>query len=86
MLQINNIRENKEEVLKRLAIKNFKNAETIINDILELDKIRKTTQKQGDDLKAESNSCAKQIGDLMKSGNGCINGSANKKLINENPK
>ncbi len=68
MLQINNIRENKEEVLKRLAIKNFKNAETIINDILELDKIRKTTQKQGDDLKAESNSCAKQIGDLMKSG------------------
>ncbi len=68
MLQINNIRENKEDVLKRLAIKNFKNAETIINDILELDKIRKTTQKQGDDLKAESNSCAKQIGDLMKSG------------------
>lgn len=68
MLQINNIRENKEEVLKRLAIKNFKNAETIINDILELDKIRKTTQKQGDDLKSESNSCAKQIGDLMKSG------------------
>ena len=68
MLQINNIRENKEEVLKRLAIKNFKNAESIINDILELDKIRKTTQKQGDDLKAESNSCAKQIGDLMKSG------------------
>ena len=38
------------------------------NYILELDKIRKTTQKQGDDLKAESNSCAKQIGDLMKSG------------------
>lgn len=68
MLQINNIRENKEDVLKRLAIKNFKNAESIINDILELDKIRKTTQKQGDDLKAESNSCAKQIGDLMKSG------------------
>jgi len=68
MLQINNIRENKEDVLKRLAIKNFKNAETIINDILELDKIRQTTQKQGDDLKAESNSCAKQIGDLMKSG------------------
>jgi seryl-tRNA synthetase len=68
MLQINNIRENKEDVLKRLAIKNLKNAETIINDILELDKIRKTTQKQGDDLKAESNSCAKQIGDLMKSG------------------
>jgi seryl-tRNA synthetase len=68
MLQINNIRENKDDVLKRLAIKNFKNAETIINDILELDKIRKTTQKQGDDLKAESNSCAKQIGDLMKSG------------------
>ena len=68
MLQIINIRENKEDILKRLAIKNFKDAETIINDILELDNIRKTTQKKGDDIKAESNSCAKQIGDLMKSG------------------
>ena len=68
MLQIINIRENKEDVLKRLSIKNFKDAETIINDILELDNIRKITQKKGDDIKAESNSCSKQIGDLMKSG------------------
>lgn len=68
MLQLNYIRDNKEDVLKRLAIKNFKDAETIINSIIELDNKRKTAQKQTDDVKAESNTLAKQIGELMKSG------------------
>lgn len=68
MLQLNYIRDNKEDVLKRLAIKNFKDAETIINSIIELDNKRKTAQKQTDDVKAESNALAKQIGELMKSG------------------
>lgn len=68
MLQINYIRENREEVLKRLAIKNFKDAELIINKVIELDAARRNTQKEGDALKAEANTIAKQIGDLMKSG------------------
>ncbi|MES2681284.1 MAG: serine--tRNA ligase [Bacteroidota bacterium] len=68
MLQLNYIRENKEDVIKRLAVKNFKDAETIINKVVELDNQRKATQKQGDDNKAESNAIARQIGDLMKSG------------------
>lgn len=68
MLQLNYIRENKEEVLKRLAIRNFKDAESTINSIVDLDNSRKAAQKQADDTKAEANSIARQIGDLMKSG------------------
>ena len=68
MLQVNYIRENKEDVLKRLAIKNFKDAENSINEILEKDAKRRAVQKTTDDLKAEANTIAKQIGELMKAG------------------
>lgn len=68
MLQLAYIRENKEDVLKRLGIKNFKDAEAIINKVIDLDNNRKSTQKQADDVKAEANGLAKQIGELMKSG------------------
>jgi len=68
MLQLNYIRENKDEVLKRLAIKNFKDAAFVIDSVLELDNNRKAAQKQADDTKAEANALARQIGDLMKAG------------------
>ena len=68
MLQINFIRENKEEVLKRLNIKNFKDAESIITTVIKIDSERRQTQKESDDIKAEANTLAKQIGELMKSG------------------
>lgn len=68
MLQLNYIRDNKDEVLKRLAIKNFKDAESIINSVIELDNNRRSKQKEGDAVKAEANTIAKQIGELMKSG------------------
>ncbi len=68
MLQLSYIRDNKEDVLKRLAIKNFKDAETIINSVIELDNSRKMAQRQADDVKAEANGIAKQIGELMKAG------------------
>ncbi len=68
MLQLINIRENKEDVLKRLAIKNFKDAETIINSVLEKDAQRRSIQGEGDAIKAEANQIAKQIGELMKTG------------------
>ncbi len=68
MLQLNYIRENKEEVLKRLAIKNFKDAESIIGNVMDLDAKRRNTQQETESVKAEANSLAKQIGDLMKSG------------------
>lgn len=68
MLQLTYIRDNKEDVLKRLAIKNFKDAEIIINSVIELDNNRKMAQRQADDVKAEANSIAKQIGEMMKAG------------------
>lgn len=68
MLQLNYIRDSKDEVLKRLAIKNFKDAESIINKVIELDNNRRAKQKDGDAVKAEANAIAKQIGELMKSG------------------
>lgn len=68
MLQLAYIRDNKEDVLKRLSIKNFKDAEAIISKVIDLDNNRKATQKQADDVKAEANGLAKQIGELMKSG------------------
>ena len=68
MLQLNYIRENKDDVIKRLAVKHFKDAESIINTVLELDVKRRNTQKEADAVKADANSIAKQIGELMKSG------------------
>ncbi|MCW3076234.1 MAG: serine--tRNA ligase [Bacteroidetes bacterium] len=68
MLQLNYIRENKDEVLKRLSIKNFKDAESILNAVLEKDTARRNMQKDSDNLKAEANQIAKQVGELMKAG------------------
>lgn len=68
MLQLNYLRENKDEVLKRLAIKNFKNAESIISSVLEKDGERRAVQNDSDNLKSEANQIAKQIGELMKAG------------------
>lgn len=68
MLQLSYIREKKDDVLKRLAIKNFKDATSVIDQVIELDNNRKATQKLADDSKAEANTLAKQIGELMRSG------------------
>jgi seryl-tRNA synthetase len=68
MLQLNYIRDNKDEVIKRLSLKNFKEADAMINAILQKDSARRSVQKEGDNLKAEANQIAKQIGDLMKAG------------------
>lgn len=68
MLQINYIRDNKADVLKRLSIKNFKDAEQIIEQILELDNKRRAAQKEADTIKAEANAIAKQVGELMRTG------------------
>ncbi len=67
MLQLNFIRDNKEEVVKQLAIKNF-DGSTIVDEVIELDNKRKTTQTQLDNILAESNKLAKEIGNLYKTG------------------
>lgn len=67
MLQVHFIRENKEEVVSRLAKKNF-DATTIVNLVVELDEKRRATQAELDNLLAESNKISKDIGELMKNG------------------
>ncbi|TXI13962.1 MAG: serine--tRNA ligase [Pedobacter sp.] len=67
MLQINYIRENKEQVLARLAIKNFKNF-NLVDEIIHLDENRRQTQSKLDAISAEANLAAKQVGDLMRQG------------------
>jgi seryl-tRNA synthetase len=67
MLQVSYIRENRENVLERLAVKNFKQPE-LVDEIIALDDERRKTQVRLDDVSAQSNSIAKQIGDLMRQG------------------
>jgi seryl-tRNA synthetase len=67
MLQLNYIREKKEEAIERLAIKNF-DARSIIDQVLELDNDRKKTQNELDAVLNEANILAKQVGDLYKAG------------------
>ena len=68
MLQLNFIRENTEKVLTGLNKRGLKNAVRLIEDVLEIDQNRKSTQKKLDDLKAKSNVESKKIGELMKAG------------------
>ncbi|MGK7392549.1 MAG: serine--tRNA ligase [Candidatus Cyclobacteriaceae bacterium M2_1C_046] len=68
MLQINVIRDHKNEVIKGLKKRNIKDAEEKINKVIELDSLRRKTQQERDDLLAEGNKISKQIGELMKSG------------------
>lgn len=67
MLLIKYIRDNKQEVINRLKIKNF-DASQIIEELLEADSQRRNSQKQLDDTLAISKQYAKEIGMLFKSG------------------
>lgn len=68
MLQINIIRQRKEQVIKGLQKRNVKDAEGKIDKVIELDTLRRQTQQERDELLAEGNKVSKQIGELMKSG------------------
>lgn len=67
MLQVQFIRENKQDVIDKLAVKYF-DATEIIDQVLELDDKRRALQKQLDDSLAEANLAAKEIGALYKQG------------------
>jgi len=67
MLQVNYIRENREKVLERLSIRNFKQPE-LVDEIIKIDEDRRSTQTSLDNISAEANAAAKQIGDLMRTG------------------
>jgi seryl-tRNA synthetase len=67
MLQLNYIRENRDQVLERLAVKNFKQTQ-LVDEIISLDENRRQTQNRVDSISAEANAAAKQIGELMRNG------------------
>ncbi|HTF03171.1 MAG TPA: serine--tRNA ligase [Bacteroidia bacterium] len=67
MLQLQLIRDQKEEVIRRLAKKNF-DGPTFINEIARLDLERRKTLTELESIKAESNTLARQVGELMKAG------------------
>lgn len=68
MLQLQYIKEHTEEVVERLKIKNVKNVEERIAEIIALDEQRRALQQKSDAVKAEQNAIAKEIGMLFKQG------------------
>lgn len=67
MLQIAYIRTNPEEVITKLAKKNF-DAKELVNNAIALDEKRRATQVALDTILQESNALSKDIGLLMRNG------------------
>jgi seryl-tRNA synthetase len=68
MLQVPQLRENTKESIEKLTKKNYKDAELAVTEIIRLDDARKAIQTNLDNLLAEQNSLAAQIGELFKQG------------------
>ncbi len=67
MLQLQSIREHKEEMIALLKKRNIDSG-TLLENVLELDEKRRAVQTQLDSVLAESNSFSKEIGMLYKAG------------------
>lgn len=67
MLQVAFIRENKEDIIARLAKRNI-DATEMVTEAIAFDEDRKALQTNLDKTKAESNTLSKEIGNLFKSG------------------
>lgn len=67
MLQIQYLRDHKDEAIERLKKRNI-DAVSAVNKALELDEARRKAQQESDALLAEANAASKQIGALMQSG------------------
>lgn len=67
MLQVNFLKENREQVLAGLKKRNFKQME-LVDEAISLDEERKKLQFELDNLNAEKNKISKEIGLLLKEG------------------
>lgn len=67
MLQVTDIRENKEKYIKALAKRGI-DAASILEEVLNIDEERRSSQAQLDEVLAQSNSYSKEIGKLFQSG------------------
>ena len=68
MLTLQILREQTKDVIIGLKKRNFKDAELLVEEVIENDRLRRETQNTLDSLKAKSNADSKKIGELMKSG------------------
>ena len=68
MLQLQYIKDHTEECISRLKIKNVKDVEARVAEIVDLDAQRRALQVKADAAKAEQNRIAKEIGMMMKQG------------------
>jgi seryl-tRNA synthetase len=66
MLQLQYLRENRDEAIARLTKKHANVA--LVDQIIAIDADRRKTQSELDSLKGDANQLARQIGELMKSG------------------
>ncbi len=67
MLQVTDIRENKEKYIKALAKRGI-DAASVLEEVLNVDEERRVSQAQLDEVLAQSNSYSKEIGKLFQSG------------------
>jgi len=67
MLQISYIRENREEVQKRLAVRHFTET-ALVDEVIHLDEEIRSIKSRSESISAEANTAAKQIGELMRQG------------------
>src|SRR6266850_3691363 len=68
MLQIHIVRDQRDKVIRGLKKRRLNDAEVLVDKALALDQTRKDTQRRNDEVLAESNALAKDIGNLMKLG------------------
>ncbi|MBN8652344.1 MAG: serine--tRNA ligase [Cytophagales bacterium] len=68
MLTLQTLREQPQQIISGLAKRNFKDAESLVTQVLEIDKSRRETQNTLDTIKANLNTDSKKIGELMKTG------------------
>ncbi|HSU51627.1 MAG TPA: serine--tRNA ligase [Segetibacter sp.] len=67
MLQVSYIRQNRDTVLERLAVKNFTQVQ-LVDEVISLDDERKKLQADFDNTQAGVNTASKEIGNLMRQG------------------
>lgn len=67
MLQVHTIRQNKEAYINRLNKRGL-DAEPLIEELLKLNEERRAIQSKAEDLQAQGNKLAKEIGQLFKAG------------------
>jgi seryl-tRNA synthetase len=80
MLHTTYLRDNRQEAIDRLDKRGF-DATSLVDEIIALDDLRKSSQTTLDSILAESNKLAKEIGDLFKQGKTAEANSAKQKTV-----